>query len=158
GQDSAWSARMAAASPEAPTAATGPEDVCFWLYSSGSTGKPKGVVHRQGSLIRTAELYGQGVLGMTEHDVVFSAARWFFAHGLGHALTFPLSVGATAILHSGRPTPAAVNAVLRERRPTLFFGVPTLFNALLASADLPGKGEHALRLCVSAGEALPEKV
>jgi benzoate-CoA ligase len=82
----------------------------------------------------------------------------FFAYGLGNALTFPMSVGATAVLFSGRPTPAVVNAILREHRPTVFFGVPTLFNALLASSGLPRKGEHALRLCVSAGEALPEKV
>ncbi|HYV38841.1 MAG TPA: benzoate-CoA ligase family protein, partial [Gemmataceae bacterium] len=158
GNDNALHDRMAAASPDAQTAATGPDDVCFWLYSSGSTGKPKGVIHRQSSLMQTAELYGQGVLGITEHDVVFSAAKLFFAYGLGNALTFPISVGATAILCSGRPTPAVVNAILREQRPTIFFGVPTLFNALLACADLPGKGEHALRFCVSAGEALPEKV
>jgi benzoate-CoA ligase len=156
--DHAWSARLAAASTDALIAATGPEDVCFWLYSSGSTGKPKGLVHRQSSLLQTAELYGQGVLGITEQDVVFSAAKLFFAYGLGNALTFPLSVGATAILCPGRPTPAVVNAMLREHRPTIFFGVPTLFSALLTSPDLPKKGEHALRLCVSAGEALPEIV
>jgi benzoate-CoA ligase len=153
-----WSARLAAAAPDVRTAVTGPDDVAFWLYSSGSTGRPKGVVHRQCSLLRTAELYGQGVLGITGQDVVFSAAKLFFAYGLGNALTFPLSVGATAVLCPGRPTPAAVNAILREHRPTIFFGVPTLYSALLASPDLPQKGEHALRLCVSAGEALPEKV
>jgi benzoate-CoA ligase len=151
-------ARLAAAPPDARTAATGADDVCFWLYSSGSTGRPKGVVHRQRSLLRTAELYGQDVLGITEHDVVFSAAKLFFAYGLGNALTFPMSVGATAVLCPGRPTPAAVNAILRDQRPTIFFGVPTLFNALLASVELPQKGEHALRFCVSAGEALPEKI
>jgi benzoate-CoA ligase len=153
-----WAARMAAASPKASTAATGPDDPSFCLYSSGSTGAPKGVVHRQCSMMHTAELYGRGVLGITEEDVVFSAAKLFFAYGLGNALTFPLSVGATAILCPGRPTPAAVNTVLREQRPTIFFGVPTLFNALLNSGDLPRPGEHGLRLCVSAGEALPEKV
>jgi benzoate-CoA ligase len=158
GSPNVWPTWMAAASPDARTAATGPEDVCFWLYSSGSTGKPKGVVHRQRSLMQTAELYGRGVLGISEQDVVFSAAKLFFAYGLGNALTFPLSVGAMAILCSGRPTPAVVSAILREHRPTIFFGVPTLFNALLASSDLPKKGEHALRLCVSAGEALPEKI
>jgi benzoate-CoA ligase len=158
GNHLAWPARMAAASPDARTAATGPEDVCFWLYSSGSTGKPKGVVHRQCSLMQTAELYGRSVLGITEQDVVFSAAKLFFAYGLGNALTFPMAAGATAILYPGRPTPASVNALLRDHRPTIFFGVPTLFNALLTSADLPRKGEHALRLCVSAAEPLPEKV
>src|SRR5262249_45316370 len=141
--------------PPARTVAARPEDVCFWLYSSGSAGKPKGVLHRQRSLLRTAELYGQGVLGIIEHDVVFSAPKLFFAYGLGNALTFPMSAGPTAPLRPERPPPAVVNAVLRELRPTIFFGVPTLFNALLASPGLPGKGEHALRLCVSAGEALP---
>ena len=146
------------ASADAPTAETTPDDVCFWLYSSGSTGKPKGVIHRHDSLLQTAELYGQGVLGIKEQDVIFSAPKLFFAYGLGNALTFPLSVGATTILFSGRLTPAVVSAILREHRPTIFFGVPTLFNALLASGELPKKGEHALRFCVSAGEALPEKV
>jgi benzoate-CoA ligase len=158
GNASALAARMAVATPDAQSAATGPEDVCFWLYSSGSTGNPKGVLHRHAGLRLTAELYGQGVLGITGQDVVFSAAKLCFAYGLGNALTFPLSVGATVILCPHRPTPAVVNAVLREHRPTIFFGVPTLFNALVASPDLPGKGAHALRLCVSAGEALPEKI
>src|SRR5580765_5085558 len=121
------------ASADAPTAETTPDDVCFWLYSSGSTGKPKGVIHRHDSLLQTAELYGQGVLGIKEQDVIFSAPKLFFAYGLGNALTFPLSVGATTILFSGRLTPAVVSAILREHRPTIFFGVPTLFNALLAS-------------------------
>jgi benzoate-CoA ligase len=158
GGPNAWSARMAAASPGARTAATGPADVCFWQYSSGSTGEPKGVIHRQRSLMQTAELYGRGVLDITEQDVVFSAAKLFFAYGLGNALTFPLSVGATAVLFAGRPTPAAVCAILREHCPTIFFGVPTLYSALLASPDLPKRGKHTLRLCVSAGEALPEQI
>jgi benzoate-CoA ligase len=157
-EKSALSAWMAAAARDSPAAATSVDDVCFWLYSSGSTGEPKGVIHRHGSLLQTATLYGQGVLGINEKDVVFSAGKLFFAYGLGNALSFPMSVGASTILCSGRPTPAVVNAILRERRPTIFFGVPTLFSALLASFDLPRKGEHALRYCVSAGEALPEKV
>ncbi|HYL38775.1 MAG TPA: benzoate-CoA ligase family protein [Bryobacteraceae bacterium] len=147
---------LAKAAASAQIAQTRPDDICFWLYSSGSTGEPKGVVHRHTSLIRTAELFGQGVLGLTESDVVYSAAKLFFAYGLGNALTFPMSVGATSILFSGRPTPEAVNAILRERRPTIFCGVPTLFNSLLASGGLARSGQHTLRLCTSAGEALPE--
>jgi len=146
-------ARASAAEQVAPTQ---PGDVCFWLYSSGSTGDPKAVMHVQTSLIRTAEQFGQGVLGLTERDVVYSAAKLFFAYGLGNALSFPLSVGATSILLAGRPTPDAVNAILREQRPTIFCGVPTLFNSLLASGNLPVDGAHGLRLCTSAGEALPE--
>jgi benzoate-CoA ligase len=140
------------------TAPTRPDDACFWLYSSGSTGAPKGVVHVQTSMVRTAELYGQNILGIHESDVVFSAAKLFFAYGLGNALSFPLSVGATAILLSDRPTPAAVCRMLREHRPTIFYGVPTLYSALLASPELPQRYELNLRRCTSAGEALPADV
>ncbi len=150
--------RTARAAPLVDAAATGPDDVCFWLYSSGSTGRPKGTVHLQTSLIRTAELFAQGVLGIAETDVVFSAAKLFFAYGLGNALTFPMSVGATAVLYAARATPAAVGAILRERRPTIFCGVPTLFGSLLVQPDLPSRDEVALRLCTSAGEPLPEEI
>src|SRR6185437_12608852 len=95
------------------------DDICFWLYSSGSTGAPKGAVHLHSHLIRTAELYGGPVLGIAEDDVVFSAAKLFFAYGLGNALTFPLVVGATSILMAERPTPAAVSRVLRDEKPTI---------------------------------------
>jgi benzoate-CoA ligase len=140
------------------TAPTRPDDACFWLYSSGSTGRPKGVIHVQTSMIQTAELYGQGVLGIRESDVVFSAAKLFFAYGLGNALSFPLSVGATTVLLSERPTPAAVCGILRAHRPTIFYGVPTLYSALLASPELPKREELSLRRCTSAGEALPAEV
>ncbi len=146
------------AAPTADVAPTRAGDTCFWLYSSGSTGDPKGVVHRHASLMQSAELFAQRVLGLTEADLVFSAAKLFFAYGLGNALTFPMSVGAASILFAGRPVPDQVNAILRERRPTIFCGVPTLFNSLLASGGLPRLGEHALRVCTSAGEALPEHV
>jgi benzoate-CoA ligase len=137
---------------------TRPDDACFWLYSSGSTGRPKGAIHVHASLLKTAELYGQGALGINAEDRIYSAAKLFFAYGLGNALTFPFAVGATSILFAGRPKPPEVNRILREQRPTVFFGVPTLFSSLLASPDLPRRGEHALRLCASAGEALPEPV
>src|SRR5437868_6861299 len=143
---------------DARVESTSSDDACFWLYSSGSTGTPKGAVHLHSHLIRTAELYGVPVLGITADDVVFSAAKLFFAYGLGNALTFPLAVGATAILMAERPTPAAVSRVLREARPTIFYGVPTLYGALLASAELPARDELSLRRCVSAGEALPEDI
>jgi len=135
----------------APTTA---DDVCFWLYSSGSTGTPKGTVHIHSSLVQTAELYARPILGIRESDVVFSAAKLFFAYGLGNSLTFPLAVGATAVLMAERPTPAAVFKRLRQHRPTIFYGVPTLFGALLASPDLPRREELAMRICTSAGEAL----
>ncbi len=144
--------RAATTFSPAPTAA---DDPCFWLYSSGSTGMPKGAVHIHSSLIQTAELYAKPILGIREGDVVFSAAKLFFAYGLGNALTFPLAVGATAILMAERPTAAGVFKRLKEYRPTIFYGVPTLYGTLLASPDLPGKDELALRVCTSAGEALP---
>jgi benzoate-CoA ligase len=135
-----------------------PDDICFWLYSSGSTGKPKAAVHLQISLMQTAKLFAQGILGLNEHDIVYSAAKLFFAYGLGNSISFPMSVGATTILHAGRPTPDAVCKILREKRPTIFCGVPTLFSSLLASKDLPRPGEHTLRFCTSAGEALPAEI
>jgi benzoate-CoA ligase len=149
---------MASASGDFTPAPTRADDACFWLYSSGSTWTPKGVVHVQTSMIRTAELYAQPILGIRGEDVVFSAAKLFFAYGLGNALSFPLSVGATTILLSDRPTPAAVCRVLREHRPTIFYGVPTLYSALLACTELPKRDELNLRCCASAGEALPPEV
>ncbi|HEX3462995.1 MAG TPA: benzoate-CoA ligase family protein, partial [Candidatus Elarobacter sp.] len=151
-------ALMRQATPLKDAAPTRPDDVCFWLYSSGSTGKPKGTVHVQTSMIRTAELFAQGVLGMREDDIVYSAAKLFFAYGLGNALTFPMSVGATAVLYSGRATPEVVSTILRERGATIFCGVPTLFGALLVHPGLPSREEVALRVCTSAGEPLPEEI
>ncbi|MFI4926393.1 MAG: benzoate-CoA ligase family protein [Burkholderiales bacterium] len=139
-------------------AGTCSDDACFWLYSSGSTGTPKGTVHLHSHLIQTAELYGRAILGIRESDVVYSAAKLFFAYGLGNALTFPLSVGATAILLPSRPTPADVFRILKQYRPTIFYGVPTLYAALLADASRAKKSEVALRVCASAGEALPAEI
>jgi benzoate-CoA ligase len=115
-------------------------------------------VHIHSSLIATADLYAAPILGLAESDIVFSAAKLFFAYGLGNALTFPLAVGATAVLTAERPSPAVVGHILREYRPTIFYGVPTLYNALLASAELPPREALALRRCVSAGEPLPAEI
>ena len=140
----------------APTTA---DDVAFWLYSSGSTGAPKGTMHLQQSLARTAELYARGVLGIRADDVVFSAAKLFFAYGLGNAMTFPFSVGATSVLLVERPTPDSVMRVLREHQPSIFYGVPTLFASLLADPQNgPHNGSPRLRVCVSAGEPLPRDI
>ena len=147
--------KHAPAPAAAPTAA---DDIGFWLYSSGSTGKPKGTVHTHANLYWTAELYGKPILGLREDDVVFSAAKLFFAYGLGNALTFPLSVGATVVLMAERPTPTAVFKRLIEQRPTVFYGVPTLYAAMLASPELPARTQVNLRIAVSAGEALPKEI
>src|SRR6266436_3458198 len=152
-------ARLIAQAPSTfASAPTTCDDVCFWLYSSGSTGAPKGTVHVHSSLIQTAELYAKPILGIEETDVVFSAAKLFFAYGLGNGLTFPMSVGATAVLMAERPTPAAVFARLRAHKPTIFCGVPTLFASMLANPELPRRQEMRLRHCTSAGEALPEEI
>jgi benzoate-CoA ligase len=139
-------------------AATGADDFAFWLYSSGSTGRPKGTVHSHGNLFWTAELYGKPILGIREDDIVFSAAKLFFAYGFGNALTFPLSVGATVVLMAERPTPQAVFERLTQHRPTVFCGVPTLFVAMMAAPAQAAREQVALRICASAGEALPREV
>ncbi len=139
----------------APTCA---DDVAFWLYSSGSTGRPKGALHLHSHLVWTAALYAQPILGIRESDVVFSAAKLFFAYGLGNSLTFPLSVGATAVLAAARPTPASVLRILKERRPTIFCGVPTLFASILATPAGEAPEAPALRASSSAGEALPRHI
>jgi benzoate-CoA ligase len=150
-----FEAFMQSASPADKPAATGPDDPGFWLYSSGSTGRPKGTVHSHANPYWTAELYGKAVLALTEADICFSAAKLFFAYGLGNALTFPLSVGATTLLMAERPTPEATFKRWTQQKPTVFFGAPTGFAGMLASPGLPGRKEVALRLVSSAGEALP---
>ena len=154
----ALSTLMNAARDTFAPAVTTADDPCFWLYSSGSTGTPKGTVHLHSSMIHTAELYARPILGLTEHDVVFSAAKLFFAYGLGNSLTFPLAVGATAILMAERPTPEAVFQRLTTLQPTIFYGVPTLYGALMASPALPPRAALRLRVCTSAGEALPADI
>ena len=149
---------MANAGTTFAAADTTRDDACFWLYSSGSTGAPKGTVHVHGSLVATGELFARPILGLREDDVVFSTAKLFFAYGLGNALTFPLVTGATAVLMAERATPAAVFERLVRHRPTIFCCVPTLFAAMLASPDLPARGDVAIRRCTSAGEALPADI
>ena len=146
---------LAKGSPELAPAPTTCDDPCFWLYSSGSTGAPKAAVHVHSSMAVTADLYAKGVLGVTENDVLFSAAKLAFAYGLGNAQTFALATGATAVLMAERATPASVFKRLGETKPTIFYAVPTLYGAMLASPEFPKEEFLALRLCVSAGEALP---
>lgn len=132
------------------------DELAFWLYSSGSTGQPKGVRHVHRALKATCETFGDQVLGIREDDIVYSVAKMFFAYGLGNAVSFPMSVGATTVLFGGRPTPSAVYEILASHRPSILCAVPTLFAAMVQATD--GKPEHSLRLCTSAGEALPRDV
>jgi len=162
-------ALVAQTQPLGAPAPTRGDDPAFWLYSSGSTGKPKGTVHTHANAWWTAELYGKGILGLTEKDVCFSAAKLYFAYGLGNALTFPLSVGASVVLMAERPTPDAVfkrwtggataaAGTSEDLRPTIFYGAPTGFAGMLASPALPKREAVALRMCSSAGEALPSEI
>ncbi len=134
------------------------DDMAFWLYSSGSTGRPKGVVHLQHDIPYTCETYARHVLRISQEDVTFSASKLFHAYGLGNNLSFPYWAGASTVLRSGRPTPEGVLETIQRYRPTLFFAVPTLYNAIL---NFPGSDRFDLssvRLCVSAAEALPAEI
>jgi benzoate-CoA ligase family protein len=144
-------ADLAAARGAEPTLADSP---AFWLYTSGTTGTPKAAMHRHGSLRTTALTYAADVLGIRPDDVCYSAAKFFFAYGLGNTMTFPFSVGARAILDRARAAPARLASVLASTRPTLFFGAPTAYAALL-SAGLPADTFASVRLGVSAGESFP---
>ena len=158
----AFDALIGASPPMLRAARTQADEPAFWLYSSGSTGRPKGTVHSHANPYWTVELYGKSTLGLGESDVCFSAAKLFFAYGLGNALTFPMSVGASVILMPGRPTPEETfkrwTGGVGGLRPTVFFGAPTGFAGMLASSALPKREEVSLRLVSSAGEALPAEL
>ncbi|MGA7024296.1 MAG: benzoate-CoA ligase family protein, partial [Pseudolabrys sp.] len=150
---------IAKADTKPVTADTLSDEVAFWFYTSGSTGDPKGVKHVHSNLMATAKLFGQGILGIHENDVVHSASKLFFAYGLGNAMSFPLSVGATTALWPHRPSPEGVFETMRRHRPTIFYGVPSLYTALLSHHEIcKGAGSDRLRICVSAGEALPAQI
>lgn len=152
----AFAANLKTAEPVSAPVDSYRDDIAFWLYSSGSTGKPKAVVHTHGNIAQTIDLYGKPIMGLKESDTVFSAAKLFFAYGLGNALTFPLSVGASVVLMAERATPDALFKRLVEHEVTVFCGAPTTYVAMMASPNMPKK--LSLRVCTSAGEALPFEV
>ena len=154
----AFLAAMARASDKLEAKLAAPTDDCFWLYSSGSTGRPKGAVHAQRDMVVTSELYGVRFLGVTESDVSFSAAKLFFAYGLGNGMTFPLWTGGTAILDDRRPTPDTTFETIERFKPTLYYGVPALYAAQLLALEKGARDFSSVRACVSAGEALPAEI
>ncbi|GIX47026.1 MAG: acetyl-CoA synthetase [Candidatus Tectimicrobiota bacterium] len=159
GKDLDYARLLAEASPELEAEPTSKDDMAFWLYSSGSTGFPKGAVHLHHDMLYVSDLFGKEVLQITEDDRTFSAAKLFFAYGLGNNMYVPMRFGASAVLLAERPTPEAVFATITRYRPTLFFGVPTLYAQLLQVEDAPRRYDlSSLRLCVSAGEALPPEL
>ncbi len=147
------------ASSSLATAATSKDDSAFWLYSSGSTGFPKGCVHLQHDMVYCTEYYAKPILGINKHDITFSAAKLYFAYGLGNNLYFPFSVGAKAAYYSGRPLPEAMFQAVEQYHATIFYGVPTLYASMLALPDAAKRFDFSsVRVCVSAGESLPADI
>jgi len=143
---------------ELDPASTSRVDMAFWMYSSGSTGRPKGIVHLQHDMAYTAESFGRHILTIQENDICFSIPKIFFAYGFGNSITFPFSVGASTVLLAGRPDPNAVLDVIERFRPTLFFGLPTLYNALLNHPSMDSADLSSMRLCLSAAEVLSQDI
>jgi benzoate-CoA ligase family protein len=157
-EESALAALLVRSEPRSEAIAATAEDDCFWLYSSGSTGAPKAAVHRHCDMVVTSQRYGVDTLGIAADDICYSEAKLFFAYGLGNNMTFPLWVGATAVLNEARPGPATSFPLIKRFRPTLYFGVPTLYAAYLQHFATEKPDLSSIRLCVSAGEALPAEV
>lgn len=137
--------------PEHPTRAG---DMAFWMYSSGSTGRPKGVVHLHRDVPYPAAAYGASVLRLGPGDICFSVPKIFFAYGFGNSVLFPMAAGASAVLMAGRPDPQRIFAAIRRHRPTVFFGLPTLYAALTHDSGFRLADTGSLRLCLSAAEVL----
>ncbi len=158
GEGDSFSARLAVEADALTPAPAAADDPAFWLYTSGSTGTPKGGVHRHRDMVVTSQYFGVDTLGITADDIHFSAAKLFFAYGLGNAMTFPLWTGGTAVLLDTRPTPEATFATIEAFRPTIYYGVPTLYAAQLQALESASPDLSSVRLCVSAGEPLPAAI
>ncbi|MGB0571475.1 MAG: benzoate-CoA ligase family protein [Alphaproteobacteria bacterium] len=155
GNDDSLATRMAAAAPTLEAATATADADCFWLYTSGSTGTPKGAVHAHRDMVVCSQYYGVETLGFAADEIAFSAAKLFFAYGLGNAMMFPLWTGGQAVLFAGRPTPEVMADYIERYRPTIYYAVPTLFAAQLQALENTEADFSSLRACVSAGESLP---
>ena len=155
GEGDTFAGRLADASDALAPAPASAADPAFWLYTSGSTGMPKGGVHRHRDMVVTSQQFAVDTLGIGADDSHFSAAKLFFAYGLGNAMTFPLWTGGTAVLCAERPTPASTFATIEAFRPTVYYGVPTIYAAQLQALEIASPDLSSVRLCVSAGEPLP---
>jgi benzoate-CoA ligase family protein len=144
--------------PKLGAADTHRDDMAFWMYSSGSTGRPKGIVHLQHDMAFTHHSYARHLLQLRPTDICFSVPKIFFAYGLGNSLTFPFSIGAASVLLPGQPKPAAIFEAIARYRPTVFFGLPTLYTALTKAAEAKAADLSSLRLSVSAAEILAAEV
>jgi len=133
-------------------------DMAFWMYSSGSTGRPKGIVHLQHDMTYTHQSYARAVLKLAPDDICFSVPKIFFSYGFGNSITFPFSVGAASLLMPGRATPAAVFAAIARYRPTVFYGLPTLYTLLTHAPEIRDADFSSLRLAVSAAEILSSEI
>lgn len=145
---------VAEASPELDAAPTTQNDAAFWCYTSGSTGEPKGVVHLHHDLMYHGEFVGRQFLGISDRDITFSVGKLFFSFGTAN-MAAALYGGAAHVLLPDRPTPKNVLATITHYRPTIFYGVPTVFASILTMEDISEYDLSSIRLCISSGEHLP---
>jgi benzoate-CoA ligase family protein len=145
-------------SSELTEADTHRNEMAFWMYSSGSTGRPKGIVHLQHDMAYSDQAFAQNVLKLGPDDICFSVPKIFFAYGFGNAITFPFSAGAATLLLPGQPKPAAIFGAIEKFRPTVFFGLPTLYTALTKADGATEADFSSLRMAVSAAEVLSSEV
>src|SRR4030095_13133178 len=145
-------------STELAEADTTRNEMAFWMYSSGSTGRPKGIVHLQHDMAYSELAFSHNVLNLTPDDICFSVPKIFFAYGFGNSITFPFSVGATTMLLPGQPKPATIFAAIERFRPTVFFGLPTLYTSLTKAEGASATDFSSLRMALSAAEVLSAEV
>ncbi|MGA7810650.1 benzoate-CoA ligase family protein [Bradyrhizobium sp.] len=133
-------------------------EMAFWMYSSGSTGRPKGIVHLQHDMAYSDRAFAQSILKLTQDDICFSVPKIFFAYGFGNSITFPFAAGAATLLLPGQPKPAAIFEAIARFRPTIFFGLPTLYTSLTKADDAAVADFSSLRMSLSAAEVLSSDV